>query len=366
MMFDDSISMTKNYSGTVEYRDYGRYAIHVSNCPDFVKTKELRVVDTQLNVSHVRMLDDFDLEAHSMEFYIDDAISALQGKDPIIMTATAVKKRQGLTYDKLMQVKKAFDQEYPSSDIADAFAAAMAGNMAKLFDEAVLKAATQTPSRLRPGVIPTQATVPDVEPELLADCGQEGDEFMGEVTRVLTPEFRASFPKLFKAEAFQEGQDPKYSMVMLFPKKMNPEMQKRFDAMKAMASAAAKAKWGDKIPKNLRSPFRDGSEKDLPGYEDCIFVSASSKIKPGLVNEEAEPILSPEDFYPGCYAHAYVTCYAYDMAGNRGVAFGLSTVQKTRDGEAFAPRNNAQDDFAPVTPGSDIGTATAPEDVFKV
>lgn len=198
------------------------------------------------------------------------------------------------------------------------------------------------------------------------DRGAEGDEFMGDaVNRILTPEFRVSFPKVFKAEAFQEGQDPKYSMVMLFPKKMAPDQQKRMDALKALASATAKAKWGDKMPKNLRSPFRDGAEKDLPGYEDVIFVSASSKVKPGLVNEDAEPMLNPEDFYPGCYAHAYLTCYAYDTAGNRGVAFGLSTVQKTRDGDPFAPRNNAQDDFAPVNPGTAVAEeATDIEDVF--
>lgn len=191
------------------------------------------------------------------------------------------------------------------------------------------------------------------------DRGAEGDVFMGEaISRILTPEFRVSFPKVFKAEAFQEGQEPKYSIVMLFPKKMSPVMQKLFDQMKALAAATAKAKWGDKMPKNLRSPFRDGSEKDLPGYEDVIFVSASSKIKPGLVNENAEPLLGPEEFYPGCYAHAYVTCFAYDMAGNRGVSFGVSTIQKIKDGTPFVPRNNAQDDFAPLAPGQKSATST--------
>jgi hypothetical protein len=246
---------------------------------------------------------------------------------------------------------------------------------ASAFSQRVIDLAAQHPSRLRAictdlkprGVAPVvtpPATVPEGEfQEPTPEASESAGWYMGEAKRVLTPVFRVSFPKVFKAEAFQEGQEPKYSIVMLFSKQMGTEDVAKFEAMKRMAAETAKAKWGDKMPKNLRSPFRDGSEKDLPGYEDVVFVSASSKQKPGLVNEDAEPILNPEDFYPGCYAHAYLTCYAYDTAGNRGVAFGLSTVQKIKDGEPFAPRNNAQDDFAPV-PGATV--AQAPADIDNI
>lgn len=171
---------------------------------------------------------------------------------------------------------------------------------------------------------------------------------MAKGNRALTPIFRVSFPNVFKATAFQEGQDPKYSIVMLFSKSMDKTELSKFAALKQLVDEATKEKWGDKIPKNFRSPFRDGSEKDFPGYENVIFCSASSKQKPSVVNEDAEPIMEASDFYPGCYAQAYVTAFAYDMAGNRGVAFGLSTVQKVKDGEPFVSRHDAKDDFAPV------------------
>jgi hypothetical protein len=171
---------------------------------------------------------------------------------------------------------------------------------------------------------------------------------MAKGNRVLTPVFRVSFPNVFKAVAFQEGQDPKYSLTMLFPKNMSKEELAKFAAMKNLVEEAVKDKWGDKVPRNLRSPFRDGSEKDFPGYENVVFCSASSKQKPSVVNEDAEPIMESSDFYPGCYAQAYLTAFAYDTAGNRGVAFGLSTVQKVKNGEPFVSRHDGKDDFAPV------------------
>ena len=37
-----------------------------------------------------------------------------------------------------------------------------------------------------------------------------------ELVKVMTPKFRVSFPNVFKAKAIEEGQDPKFSMAMLF------------------------------------------------------------------------------------------------------------------------------------------------------
>lgn len=168
---------------------------------------------------------------------------------------------------------------------------------------------------------------------------------MSDVKKVVTPEFRVSFPAIFKPVSF-EGGDAKYKVNMMFPKKTN------LDAMKALAKAAIEDKWPDKAtrPKGLRNPFRDGdTEKpDWPEYADTIFASATSKMKPGLVDDQMEPIIEESEFYAGCYARASVTAYAYDTAGNKGVAFGLQHIQKLRDGEPFSGRGNPEDDFEAV------------------
>jgi hypothetical protein len=160
--------------------------------------------------------------------------------------------------------------------------------------------------------------------------------------KITTPEFRVSFPAVFKPKAFGEG-EPKYSIVMLFDKK-----KADLSALKKAYAEAATAKWGDKSkwPKNLRNPFRDGDEKaETEGYEGCTFISASSKQRPGLVDQQLNPILTEDAFYGGCYARATLTAFAYDWMGNKGVSFGLQNIQKIRDGEAFSGRKRAEDDF---------------------
>jgi hypothetical protein len=174
-----------------------------------------------------------------------------------------------------------------------------------------------------------------------------------------TPEFRVSFPHVFEPHAFQ-GQPAQYSITMLFPKNVSLKELKR------AADNAATEEWGadkTKWPKNLKTPFRDGNEKpDLSGYEGTIFVAAKSKKrKPQVVGpvKDKDTGLFPElnseaAFYAGCYARANLLAYAYSHAsGNKGVGFSLQSVQKTRDGEEFSGRTNAQNDFDEVIDGSE-------------
>ena len=173
--------------------------------------------------------------------------------------------------------------------------------------------------------------------------------------KVTTPKFRMSFPALLVASAMknEKGEpdgEAKFSVVMLFDKaaQATPEFAK----MKDIAKAAAIAKFGPdyktKVP-NLRSPFRDGAEKALEGYgEGVVFVSASTKTRPGVVDGNKNRIDSAEEIFPGRYARATVTAYAYEKKGNKGVAFGLHNVQLLKGGESLSGRVKAEDDFDEV------------------
>ena len=141
-------------------------------------------------------------------------------------------------------------------------------------------------------------------------------------SKITTPVFRVSFPAVFQPKAPMNGQtgDSKYSITMLF------DVSKAdLTPMKNAVRAAVIAKWGPdqaKWPKGLRMPFRKGEEKDYEGYgPGVVFVSATSKQKPGLVDQDVQPIIDPSEFYGGCYARATVNAFAYNRAGNKGVAF---------------------------------------------
>lgn len=167
--------------------------------------------------------------------------------------------------------------------------------------------------------------------------------------KAMTPRFRVSFPALFEAKGMENdpSSKPKYGVTMLFPK--STDLSKLKKAHDAALEEGIEKLWKGKKPKNLRSPFRDGDteedycEKD--GFPGHIFVRASSLDKPGVVDADTDRISDPAEVYAGCYARATVVAYAYDVAGNRGVAFGLQNVQKLKDGEAFSGRMKAEDEF---------------------
>lgn len=172
-----------------------------------------------------------------------------------------------------------------------------------------------------------------------------------EKKKCVTPEFRVSYPNVFKPKAFNNG-EPKYSLVMLFDKKTPLK-----ENLRRAAHAAAVEKFGPKEqwPKKFKMPFRDGDEEKpgTEGYENVIFVAASSKNPVGIVNQRREDILDQSAFYAGCYARAEVIAYAYDQQGNRGVGFALLNVQKLRDGKPFAGRKPAAAVFDEVKDTSD-------------
>ena len=178
---------------------------------------------------------------------------------------------------------------------------------------------------------------------------------------VLTTEFRVSFPHVFKPQSAAEGAEPKYSLSMLFP------VGTDVTALKKAAADAAKEKWGDNLPKKLKSPFLDQGDYEYDGYEEGgVLIRATSKQKPGLVDAKVQAIIDESEFYPGCYARATVRAFAYDVSGNKGVSFGLQNLQKTRDGEMMGGRTRAATDFDAYGDGGDeAGAGASADELFS-
>jgi hypothetical protein len=168
---------------------------------------------------------------------------------------------------------------------------------------------------------------------------------------VLTPEFRASYPKLLKPELNKLNGKQEYSVVALFKKGEDlSTLKKAVEEVLVEEFGTDKAKW----PKNLKSPFRDQGDKEKEGVmpngyvKGAIFLTLKSSQKPGVVDANVQPIISDSDFYAGCFARASVRAAYYDQAGNRGVNLYLQNVQKTRDGDPMSGRPAATSEFAPV------------------
>lgn len=160
-------------------------------------------------------------------------------------------------------------------------------------------------------------------------------------TKIITPEFRASYVKVFQAEEDLSGR-MKYSIQMLFPKKGTD-----FAKIKEAIGEAVKTKFGAKSPKGLRMPLRDGDteKEDNPDYAGMYFMNASSNQRPGVVDENLQDVVDPNDFYSGCWCIAQVAFYGYDAAGNKGVGVGLHNLKNTRNDDRLDGRQDAADAF---------------------
>jgi len=182
--------------------------------------------------------------------------------------------------------------------------------------------------------------------------------------KLVTPPFRVCFPNVFEKRAFNEG-EPKFSVMAVFdPSSFGKAEAAAFKRMQAAAEEASK----DKLRKPLsavRTPFRDGAEKShLEGIEEgFIFMTLSTKLRPGVVDRNAQPIIEEEEFYPGCWARATVNAYAYDNV-SKGVAFGLQNIQKIGEGENLTGRAKAEDDFGDDAPEWGDSPATDDDDLL--
>ncbi len=175
-------------------------------------------------------------------------------------------------------------------------------------------------------------------------------------TKVVTGEIRLSYAHLFEAYAHEDGQEPKYSTAVLIPKSDKKTIDKINKAVEA-AKLAGKSKLekNGKIPANLKTPLRDGDEErpDDEEYAGHYFLNASSKTRPGVVDQNLNRIIDSEEVYSGCYARVSLNFYAFAVSGNKGIACGLNNVQKLRDGDYLGGRSKAEDDFDAVDSDDD-------------
>ncbi len=164
-------------------------------------------------------------------------------------------------------------------------------------------------------------------------------------TKVVTGMVRFSYANVWEPQSVNDSDSKKYSVSLIIPK----DDKKTIDAINKaieIAKQEGKAKFGGRIPANLKLPLRDGDleRPEDEAYKNSYFLNANSSLKPGIVDAKVKPILDQSEFYSGCYGRASIVFYAYDN-GSKGIACGLQNLQKLKDGEPLGGRSKAEDDF---------------------
>jgi hypothetical protein len=168
-------------------------------------------------------------------------------------------------------------------------------------------------------------------------------------TRVVTGKCRFVYCSVMSARKNEMNGKDEFSTQVLVPKSDTETVA----ALKAAAKEALTAKFGDKIPKNVRNPLRDGdTETKSDGspmgkeYAGCYFFNTKSTNKPGAVDANGQDLLGSNDIVSGDFGRVSLNAYAYDQAGNKGVSFGLNNIMLLAKGEALGgARPSAAADF---------------------
>ena len=164
-------------------------------------------------------------------------------------------------------------------------------------------------------------------------------------TKVIIP-CRISFANIWKPKSIN-GSEEKYSVSCLIPKGDKATLMRIHKAVEFAKKNGEISKWNGKIPPNLKLPLRDGDieRPDDENYAGHMFLNATSKEAPQIVDRRVQPIMDAMECGSGDYCNVSVNFYPFNANGNRGVAAGLGNIQKLKDGERLSGRTNAASDF---------------------
>lgn len=189
-------------------------------------------------------------------------------------------------------------------------------------------------------------------------------------TKLKTPEFRVSYPSVFKTKYNELADKEEFVVQALFPKDGTD-----LTGFKNAIKAAIAQKWPKGLEKKTKEmvsknyPIKDGDEMDKPETAGMWVMNfkANENYQPAVVSTKKDPetgefvkLTSEREFYGGCWARAMINVYAYEAktqkgaVANAGVSFGLGNIQKLRDDEKFGGMNfNPEEDFADRVDESD-------------
>lgn len=179
-------------------------------------------------------------------------------------------------------------------------------------------------------------------------------------TKVITGKVRVSYFKADVGETNKLNGKHEFSTQIIIDK----DDAETVSAIKSASKAALVAKFGDKIPKNVRNPLRDGDTETKqdgsplgPAYEGKFYMNCKSTKRPGIVDTKGREVRDGE-IKSGDYVRVSLNAFAYSNAGNNGVSLGLNNILFVEAGESLGGgRSNAFDDF-----GISASTAAVTDD----
>ena len=175
----------------------------------------------------------------------------------------------------------------------------------------------------------------------------------------VTGRVRLSYVHLNQPRAPMNGVgEAKFSVTVLVPKTDVKTKAAIDSAIQAAIQNGISRSWNGVKPPNVPHPMYDGDglrpngEAFGPECKGHWVFTASAKAdrRPRVVDLNIQDIIDPNEIYSGIYGRVGVDAYPYNASGKRGIAFGLTNVQKLSDGEPLGSVTTAEDDFGDSLP----------------
>jgi hypothetical protein len=158
---------------------------------------------------------------------------------------------------------------------------------------------------------------------------------------IITCPVRLRYANIFEPGSGMPGdQDSdkvlKYGACVLFPPGVNGQIEK---VIKPVLFAAAKSAFpssydaeGDRFP-GIRFPIRQQDDKvKHEGFtRGCLFLNATSRYQPRVVDLAYNDVTDPSRVYDGVWAILKLNTYTYPHSANKGVSLGLNMVMLVAD-----------------------------------
>lgn len=180
---------------------------------------------------------------------------------------------------------------------------------------------------------------------------------------------------LFKASAFEEGQQLKYGadfIVSPDSKVLKQDAAGKFSVATTLKEAqlevctlafnnnAAKGKSFFEDLEAKQKAVRDGNKRKngsgeiYAGYEGNVYVTSKNASRPSTLGVGLAPVTAEDGvIYSGCYVHVRLSLYVNTDPKRKGLFSGLRTVVFAKDGDAFGGGGTAKaEDFEGATQGA--------------
>lgn len=168
---------------------------------------------------------------------------------------------------------------------------------------------------------------------------------------IILEDVRLSYPRLWKAERFQNKPDQKAMFSAAFI--IDPVKQKRLhnQILDAIEDVQIARDWDKDECRGDKICYANGNRKakKRDEYKDMYVLAAKNERRPKVVDRMNVP-LQEEDgvIYAGCRVDAIVRIYSLDNSFGRRVNCSLEVVRFRKDDEAFGAEPADPDDLPPL------------------